>query len=150
MKARPPTAVKGVPRWAMRRKASKPEGPRGPRGLGEVCMGTLSNSRYSIGAGEESGYKDLKSLKLGEKRKLKIASTGGLEGEGVGSPQTHKAQRRGPWWNGMGNMPPRMGAWQPGRLRYGATTKVLRRRINELRMGLRRDKRRVPCHGGPP
>src|ERR1017187_2017158 len=27
-----------------------------------------------------------------------------------------------PWWNGLGNlrrMPPRMGAWQPGRLRYG-------------------------------
>src|ERR1035437_1595116 len=27
-----------------------------------------------------------------------------------------------PWWNGTGNlgrMPPRMGAWQPGRLRYG-------------------------------
>ena len=56
-------------------------------------MGTLSNSRYSIGAGEYPGYKDLKLLKLGEKRKLKLASTGGLEGEGVGSPQTQRAQR---------------------------------------------------------
>ena len=34
--------------------------------------------------------------------------------------------RAGPWWNGMGNagsMPPRMGSWQPERLRYGAATK---------------------------
>src|ERR1035438_5772032 len=48
MKARPPRAVNGVPRSAMRRRASKPEGPRG---LGGVCRRRLSHPTYSIGEG---------------------------------------------------------------------------------------------------
>jgi hypothetical protein len=39
-----------------------------------------------------------------------------------------RSQRRAvPRWNGMGNLrrvPPRMGSWQPKRLRYGAATKT--------------------------
>jgi hypothetical protein len=48
MKARPPRAVNGVPRSAMRRRASKPEGPRG---LGGVRTRRLSHPTYSIGEG---------------------------------------------------------------------------------------------------
>src|ERR1017187_4390268 len=55
-KARPSAAVKGVPRSAMRRKASKPDGPRG---LGGVRVRTLSNSTYSMG---ERGYSEFQDF----------------------------------------------------------------------------------------
>src|ERR1017187_1282638 len=48
MKARLPTAVKGVPRSAMARRAWKPDGPRG---LGGVRTRIVSISTYSIEAG---------------------------------------------------------------------------------------------------
>src|ERR1039458_4327138 len=70
-KARPSAEVKGVPRSAMRRKASKPDGPWG---LGGVRVGIVSNSTYSMGEREYSEFQDLKWLKSGEKRKLKVAS----------------------------------------------------------------------------
>src|ERR1017187_3287821 len=48
IKARPPTAVKGMPRSAMARRAWKPDGPRG---LGGVRTRRLSISTYSIEGG---------------------------------------------------------------------------------------------------
>src|ERR1035441_2140703 len=78
MKARPSMEVKGTPRRAIRRKDWKPDGPRG---LGGVRVRTLSNSRYSMGAGRIPEFQSFKLLKSGEKESWKC---GGLSGAGVG------------------------------------------------------------------
>src|ERR1017187_704368 len=69
MKARPSTEVKGTPLRAMVRKDWKPDGPGE---LGGVRVRTLSNWRYSMGAGRIPEFQSFKLLKSGEKRKLKV------------------------------------------------------------------------------
>src|ERR1035441_2322424 len=64
MKARPSMEVKGTPRRAIGRKDWKPDGPGG---LGGVRVRTLSNSRYSMGAGRIPEFQSFKLLKSGEK-----------------------------------------------------------------------------------
>src|ERR1019366_1147717 len=97
MKARPPTAVKGVPRSAMARRAWKPDGPRG---LGGVRTRRLSSSTYSIEAGGGTAFGAVNNLKEGEK---KSEERGLLKVSSVSRPRKREGRR----WVVSARVPPR-------------------------------------------